>query len=245
MKAMIFAAGIGKRLQPISEHTPKALVRLGEKTMLELVAEKLIRFGVTSIVVNIHHHPQKMREFISGMKYPGVEFVVSDESDLLLDTGGGLLKAKEHLAGSDPFILHNVDVLSDINLGAMVKFHRDNKALATLAVTRRKTSRYFLFEKARLEGWENTQTGQITICNPQPGQHLERKAFSGVHVINPKLLDLIIETGVFPINDLYLRLASGHDILCFEHDPEHWADIGTPDKLENARKLFFENPGIF
>jgi NDP-sugar pyrophosphorylase family protein len=245
MKAMIFAAGIGKRLQPISEHTPKALVKLGEKTMLQLVAEKLIRAGASRIVVNIYHHPEKIQAFISKLHFPEVEFIISDETGQLLDTGGGLLKARPFLEGSEPIILHNVDVLSDIDLLAMLEIHKSNNALATLAATRRKTSRYFLWDQDRLAGWENTSTGQMIISNPQPGQRLKRRAFSGIHMISPELLSLITETGVFSINDVYLRLAKANKIIAFEHKPAHWADIGTPEKLENARKLFEKNPGIF
>lgn len=245
MKAMIFAAGIGKRLQPISEHTPKALVKLGEKPMLQLVAEKLIRAGATRIIINIHHHPEKIQQFISQLHYPEVEFIISDETRQLLDTGGGLLKARPFLEGTEPIILHNVDVLSDIDLTAMLDFHKRTNALASLAATRRKTSRYFLWDEDRLAGWENTSTGQMIISNPQPGQRLERWAFSGIHIISSELLGLITETGVFTINNVYLRLAKENKIMVFEHNPSNWADIGTPEKLENARKLFEMNPGIF
>ena len=245
MNAMIFAAGIGKRLQPISEQTPKALVKLAEKTMLQIVAEKLALLGVKKIVVNIHHHPEKMRRFISKLNYQGIELVISDESDSLLETGGGLLKAKPYFLANEPVIIHNVDVLSNIDLTAMLDFHLRSNAMATLAVSRRKTSRYFLFDEGRLAGWENTKTGQMIICNPQPGQQLIRRAFSGVHIIKGELLNLITETGSFSINDVYLRLANEHSILGFEHDASYWADIGTPEKLDNARLLYEKNRHIF
>lgn len=245
MKAMIFAAGIGKRLQPISHHTPKALVKPGPQTMLELVARKLIRFGVSTIVVNVHHHHEILKKFISDLYFPGVELIISDESDLLLDTGGGLLNAKKLLEGSEPVILHNVDVLSDLDLGAMVKYHLETKALATLAVTRRTTSRYFLFENGQLAGWENSQTGQKIFCRSSTSQPLQKMAFSGIHVIDQQLLTLITERGVFAINNLYLRLAKNHKVISFEHSAEYWADIGTPEKLETARKLILKHPEIF
>jgi len=127
----------------------------------------------------------------------------------------------------------------------MLEIHKSNNALATLAATRRKTSRYFLWDQDRLAGWENTSTGQMIISNPQPGQRLKRRAFSGIHMISPELLSLITETGVFSINDVYLRLAKANKIIAFEHKPAHWADIGTPEKLDYARKLFEKNPGIF
>lgn len=245
MKAMIFAAGIGKRLQPISQHTPKALVEVGGKPMLQRLIEKLILAGVRRIVVNIHHHPEKMREFIEKLRYPGTQILISDETDLLLDTGGGLLKAAEMLQGDEAIFLHNVDVLSDIDLAAMAAFHEEKEALATLAVSRRKTSRYFLWDAGRLAGWENTATGQMILCEPEHGQRLERRAFSGVHIISPKLLGLITEAGVFSINEVYLRLAKTSNIMAFEHSPQHWADIGTSEKLEYARTLFEQHPDLF
>lgn len=242
---MIFAAGIGKRLQPISQHTPKALVEVGGKPMLQRLIERLILAGVTRIIINIHHHPERMREFIERLRYPGTEIFISDETDLLLDTGGGLLKAAEMLQGNEPILLHNVDVLSDINLVAMATFHKETGALATLAVSRRKTSRYFLWDKGKLAGWENTATGQMILCRPEDAQRLVRRAFSGVHIISPKMLELITETGVFSINEVYLRLAKTQNIASFEHSAQNWADIGTPEKLEHARALFEKHPDLF
>ena len=245
MKAMIFAAGIGKRLQPISEHTPKALVKVGEKTMLHRVAEKLILAGARQIVVNIHHHPEQMRRFLANLDYPGIRFYISDETHLLLDTGGGLLKARQWLDGDEPIILHNVDVLSNVDLQAMLGHHQKTAALATLAVTRRKTQRYFLWEKNHLAGWENTETQQVILCNETPRKELVPMAFSGIHIISPELLHLITEHGVFSINQTYLRLAKQHNILAFEHEARFWADIGTPQKLEQARQLLESHPGVF
>jgi len=242
---MIFAAGIGKRLQPISQRTPKALVEVGGKPMLQRLIEKLILAGVTRIVVNIHHHPEKMQEFIEKLRYPGTEILISDETDILLDTGGGLLKAAEMLQGAEPILLHNVDVLSDIDLGALAAFHNETAALATLAVSHRKTSRYFLWDVGRLAGWENTTTGQMILCEPENGHHLTRRAFSGVHIIGSKLLRLITESGIFSINEVYLRLAKTHNIASFEHSAQNWADIGTPEKLEHARAVFEKHPDLF
>lgn len=245
MKAMIFAAGIGKRLQPISEHTPKALVEIGGQTMLQRVAEKLIRSGARDIVVNIHHHPEQMRRFIYQMDYPGIRFFVSDETDLLLDTGGGLLKAREWLEGKEPIILHNVDVLSNIDLHELLYYHLETGVLASLAVTRRETTRYFLWEKDQLAGWENTQTKEAILFGKDPLRKLEPLAFSGIQIIQPELLDLITEQGIFSINRVYLRLAPHYRINSFEHDPAFWADIGTPEKLEHARQLYASYPDFF
>ncbi|MDX9941006.1 MAG: sugar phosphate nucleotidyltransferase [Bacteroidales bacterium] len=245
MKAMIFAAGIAKRLHPISEHTPKALVEIGGKTMLQRVAEKLIRAGARDIVINIHHHPEQMRRFIYHMDYPGARFFISDETSKLLDTGGGLVKAREWLEGDEPIVLHNVDVLSNIDIRAMLSHHRLTRALATLAVTRRSTARYFLWKKGSLSGWENTESNELILCDERPREDLEQLAFSGIHIIQPELFDLITEQGAFSINGVYLRLAKNYHIHSFEHDPDFWADIGTPKKLNHARHLLTSHPGLF
>ncbi len=166
MKAMIFAAGLGTRLAPFTSHAPKALVPLGGKPMLQRVAEKLIDAGATTIVVNVHHYADQVADFLKGLNRPGVKFIISDESNLLLDTGGGLKKAAHLLGGVGPVILHNADVLSDIKLGAMMRQHLSSGAIATLAVSRRTSTRYFLWDgSGRLNGWENRTTGERILCN--------------------------------------------------------------------------------
>ncbi len=243
-KAMIFAAGLGTRLRPLTDHKPKALVELCGQSLLQRTIDKLTRAGVSTIIINIHHFPALMQEAIAGMQTRGAEIIISDESEQLLDTGGGLLKASKYLEGKEPFFLHNVDIVSDINLKEMLDSHRKNKALATLAVSQRATSRYFLWHQNQLCGWQNTQTEQQTNCYPINQPPL-RKAFSGIHVISPKIFELITETGSFSINSVYLRLAAEHKIMAYEHNPEYWADIGTPEKLNNVQKRINTSPGIF
>lgn len=245
MKAMIFAAGVAKRLKPISLKTPKALVRLGQKTMLEIVASKLVSIGVKTIVVNIHHHHEQMVEYIKQLEFPAVEVLVSDESDYLLDTGGGLKKASSLLEGNEPIILHNVDVLSDVNLGSMVAFHKKNQAIATLAASNRETSRYFKVSQNRLVGWTNISTGEEINSIDLPAYQVNLLAFSGIHVISPELIPLMTEGGAFSLTKVYLRLAAKHPIYCFEHDASNWIDIGTPEKLKRAQEAFLENPSTF
>ncbi len=280
MIAMILAAGLGTRLKPHTDTRPKALMQVGGKTMLQRVSEKLISSGVTDIVINIHHHEQQMRSFIDSMKYPGVRFHISDETALLLDTGGGIKKAWPLLRGEHPFIVYNIDILCDVDLNKMLEAHQRKGVLATLAVSDRTATRYLLWKNGLLCGWENASTGETIVCNtpshndPQaqdgikgsgkhtdgnarsqsahhqsttnitPGQAIhsgiERKAFSGIHVIEPAMIELMNETGVFSIKDVYLRLASTHPIACFQHDHHAWIDIGTPEKLDHAR-TYYEN----
>jgi NDP-sugar pyrophosphorylase family protein len=246
MKAMIFAAGLGTRLQPLTDAIPKALVIVGGKTMLEHVIEKLICAGTRDIVVNVHHHAPVLKDFIQRLDYSGTRIRISDETDLLRDTGGGLWHARKFLKGDEPFIVYNVDVLCDINLHALLSAHQQSMALATLAVASRKTSRYVLVDNAaRLSGWENTQTGETILCRDIPRDQLQRKAFSGIHVISPGIFELVQNQRVFPIMPEYLRLAKHHHIACFEHDTRFWADIGTPEKLHAAKALYETHPDRF
>ena len=246
MKAMIFAAGLGTRLQPLTNTIPKALVVVGGKTMLEHVIEKLICAGTREIVVNAHHHAAVLKEYIERLDYQGTRLRISDETDLLRDTGGGLWHARNFFNKDEPFIVYNVDVLCDINLRAMLTAHKQSQALATLAVASRKTSRFVLADASgRLSGWENTHTGKIILCKGIPRSQLQAKAFSGIHVISPRIFDLMKPQRVFPIMPEYLRLANDHHIACFEHDARFWADIGTPEKLHQAKALYENHPDRF
>jgi NDP-sugar pyrophosphorylase family protein len=214
--------------------------------MLLRVADKLVAAGASRIVVNVHHHAGKLRGFVERLKVPGVEFVVSDESGQLLDTGGGLKKASGLFRGGGPAILYNADVLCDIDLGAMLSAHQASGALVTLAVSRRDSSRYFLWDgSGRLRGWENRSTRERILCGGAHVGPLTPRAFSGIHVISPRLSDKISETGVFSILDVYLRLAGSEPVRCFEHDHRYWADIGSPEKLHRAEALFREHPEKF
>ncbi len=245
MKALIFAAGLGSRLRPLTDTLPKAMVRVGGVTMLERVALKLRDAGVGDIVVNVHHHGEVLKEYISGLDIPGVSFRVSDEGRRLLDTGGGLKKAATLIKGDEPFIIHNVDVLSDVDITDMLAFHKKNRPLATLAVSNRTTSRYFLWQKGMLAGWENTKSGERIVCRDGQLASLEVLAFSGIHIVEPDIFSLVEEEGVFPLNSLYLRLAPSHKIIAYRHDHSFWADIGSREKLKKAEEMLAENPGKF
>ncbi len=239
MKAIILAAGLGSRLRPLTDNTPKALIEVGGKPLLLHAAEKLIAAGVSDIVVNIHHHGNMIQEFIEQLEYPGVKFHISDETDELLDTGGALKKAAPLLQGTAPFFIYNADILAGINLKEMLAKHQQEKPLATLAVTCRQSSRYFLWKDGQLAGWTKHST-----ANPGSATFdgMEKLAFSGIHLADPSLLRLITETGRFSIKDLYLRLAPHHRIIPYLHDHRFWADTGTPEKLKQAEDMLQHMP---
>ncbi|MBC8144132.1 MAG: nucleotidyltransferase family protein [bacterium] len=235
MDAMILAAGLGTRLRPITQSLPKALVEVGGVPMLKLVAQRLIAAGATRLIVNVHHHPQQIIDYIASNAGFGVETHVSDESGELLDTGGALLQARPLFTRDAPFILHNVDVVTDIDLGAMYRAHVASNALATLAVMRREASRYLMFDDdGTLCGFGNAATGLHREARTPVGQ-AEHLGFSGVHILDPQVFDLMMETGAFSIITMYMRLAANHRIAAYRVDESRWIDIGKPEQLEQAR----------
>lgn len=244
MKAMIFAAGLGTRLKPLTDQLPKALIPVSGKPMLQWVIEKLIKAGVDICVINVHHHASQIKSFISKLSYPGVQFHISDESQQLMDTGGGLVKAASLLEGG-PFFVYNADVLCDIDLKAMLEMHRKHRPLATLAVSERPSTRQFLWHEGLLAGWENSSTGETVRCSGFDDKDLKKLAFSGIHVVEPLFFSLVGDEGPFPVTEAYLKLASSYAIRCFEHDSRYWADAGTPEKLEKAEALLASYPGKF
>ena len=231
MKAMILAAGLGTRLRPLTNDRPKALVEIGGRTLLELTLQRLRAFGVGEVIVNIHHFADLVRAYLAARKNFGMRIEISRE-DVLLDTGGGLKKAAWFfLEGGrhEPFILHNVDVISNIDLERMVRFHREQGALATLAVQARPTSRPLLFDE---NGWFRGRAGQGSSPD-EPG--MRALAFSGIHVISPQTLDKLTEEGVFSIINSYVRLAAqGEKIAGFRADEYYWRDLGRPENIEQA-----------
>ncbi len=242
MKAMILAAGRGTRLQPLTHKIPKALVRAGGMSLLERLLRKLKVQGFDHIVINVHHHAHMIREFLTEKDHFGIRIDISDESEALLETGGGILHAKEFLNGKEAFLVHNVDILSDLDLTGIWQEHESSGALATLAVKNRNTSRYLLFDKQlRMKGWENRNSGERIIPG---GENDETKllplAFSGIHVINPQIFDLFEEQGSFSIIKTYLRLCSEHYIKAFRHDEGLWIDAGKPEGLQAANTLLGE-----
>ena len=240
MKAMILAAGLGTRLRPFTDTMPKALAEVGGKPVLELIARKLAAAGVTDIVVNVHHHAGMMRNYLDALHIPGVRFHISDETDLLLDTGGGMLAARRFLEGDEPFFLYNGDILTDADLRAMYSRHKADGALVTLAASIRHTSRCFLWDDGQLAGWEHIESGQVILCRPQDArpEKYTRMAFSGIALVESRIFELITERGVFSTKEVYLRLAAHHTIRCFVHDDKRWAETGSHAGLARARELF-------
>jgi NDP-sugar pyrophosphorylase family protein len=242
MKAMILAAGLGTRLRPLTDNRPKALVEINGRTLLEITLSRLRKFGVHDVIINVHHFADMIVEYLKTNDNFGLHIEMSRE-EALLDTGGGLKRAARffkdsggHSGKETPFILHNVDVLSTIDLERMRQLHFETQALATLAVQDRETSRYLLFDERReLCGRRAGRNQPPELV--RPAQWLQAWAFSGIHIISPRLLAMMIEDGAFSIITTYLRLAAhGEKILAFRADEYYWRDLGRPEDVAQAAK---------
>ncbi len=236
---MILAAGLGTRLKPITNNIPKALVEVNGKTLLQFHIERIIEFGITDIVVNVHHFSEKVIEFLES-KHFDANIIISNEYDLLLDTGGAIRKAYEWLAGDELVLIQNVDIYSNIDYEKMLEQHNLSKALATIAVRARPTTRYLLFnENDELCGWQNTKTGEeiITRSNDKRKQF----GFSCVHIISQELLDMLPNENVFSIISTYLELSKHNSIKPYIHNSDYWFDIGTPEKLSYLERFLKNN----
>ncbi|MBN3033979.1 MAG: nucleotidyltransferase family protein [Bacteroidales bacterium] len=230
MKAMILSAGLGTRLRPFTDALPKALIPYHGIPMIERVIHRLINEGFNEIIINIHHFADQIREFIAQKDHFGVRIEFSDETERLLDTGGGLINASWFFDDQKPFLVHNVDISTDLSLREMYHFHCSGTNLATLAVKKRISNRYLLFdEEGWLSGWEHVATGEKIITRPYRG-HLEHLAFSGIQVISPELFPLVKAREVFSLVELYLRLSEENRIGYYSHDHSEWLDLG---KIEN------------
>ena len=228
MKAMIFAAGLGTRLRPITETMPKALVEYKGEPLLKHVILRLEKYGFTEIIINVHHFAEQVVDYLVANNNFGIQIEISSERDELLDTGGGLKKAR-HFFDDEPFLLHNVDIISDISLSDLYKFHYNSNASVTLAARDRVSSRYLLFDgENRLSGWESIKTGEKIVVRED--KDLKRLAFSGIHVIDPKIFGLMPDKNVFSIIEFYLDIAANEKILAYHDDLSFWQDIG---KIEN------------
>lgn len=238
MKAMVFAAGKGTRLKPLTDNNPKALIEVAGKTLLEHVLLKLRASEVSSVVINTHYLAEKIISFLDKNNNFGLDIHISDESDLLLDTGGGLLKAASFFEPDEDFFIYNVDILSDIGLSDMLEYHRKSKSLASIAVRQRHTSRYFLFSPdMQLQGWQNTATNEMKLAG-NIKENLTPLAFSGIHIVNSSIFNHITESGVFSMTPLYLRLAQNHAITGYRHDNSQWYDIGKLNTLSEANSNY-------
>jgi NDP-sugar pyrophosphorylase family protein len=238
MKAMIFAAGLGTRLNTETSDKPKALVEVGGKTLLQHAIERLINEGVSEIVVNVHHFSELVISFLKETDF-GIKIHISDEKEKLLDTGGGLKKAARFLSGNDPILIYNVDIISDLSLQVLLKEHLKLGALVTLAVRNRDTQRYFKFDKNKqLVGWLNKKTGETKISRPENFESAVEMAYSGIHIVQPSIFSLMPKADKFSITDFYLELAKTKSIKGYFDDSDLWMDVGKPEQLEEARRLF-------
>ena len=238
MKAMILAAGLGTRLRPLTDDRPKALVEIDGRTLLQISLARLHHFGVRKVIINVHHFADRVIDYLEERRNFGMSIAISRE-ETLLDTGGGLKQAAAFFlqgasaADPEPFFLHNVDVLSTIDLARMMQSHRESGALATLAVQDRKTSRYLLFNREMELCGRRAANQEPEIA--RPGNDLQPLAFSGIHVISPRVLPMLTETGAFSIVTSYLRLAAqGESIRAFSADAYYWRDLGTVENLARA-----------
>lgn len=237
MDALLFAAGLGTRLRPLTDVVPKALIGVADIPMLERVARRVIDAGADRLIINVHHHPLEIEGFVRERDGFGVPVAFSRETREPLETGGGLLAAAPLLRRDSPILLHNTDVLTDFPLSALLRAHAEGGALATLAVQRRRASRYLLFDERGLFGRRDERTGEEERARP-PVSEAVAFGFSGVHVIEPSLLARIEERGVFSIFRTYLRLAGAGEVMA-AHDigDAQWIDIGTPERLEQAARV--------
>ncbi len=236
MKAMIFSAGLGTRFKPWTDNHPKALAVVNGKTLLQRNIEYLQQYDIRDVVVNVHHFPDQIIDAIEKSDGWGSTITISDESDELLDTGGGLLKAR-HLLYRETLLTINVDILTDINLKYFLAYHQQQNSLITLAVSERNTSRYLLFNKYnRLVGWRNTKTGEEKIVIET--KDIFQKAYSGIAIFEPEVFDLIPFAGKFSLIDVYLALAPQYKIAAFDHTGEKIIDVGKPEAVAEAEKMF-------
>lgn len=235
---MILAAGLGTRLKPFTDKHPKALAIVNGKTILQRNIEYLASFGVKEVIVNVHHFADQIIDLIKTNNGFGSAITFSDETNEVLETGGGIKKAEWFFEKEkEPFAVMNVDVLTDMDLNKMLQQHNKNKPLATLAVTSRFTSRYFLFDEMNhLCGWKNEKTGEQKISR-ETKKYIQ-KAFSGIHIISPKIFPLIKFNGKFSMVDVYLDLAKTQMIEAFDHSNSKFIDVGKPESIINAENMF-------
>lgn len=239
MKAMIFAAGMGTRLKPLTDNMPKALIPVDGKPMLEHVILKLKDAGFHHIIINIHHMGDQILDFLAANQNFGVKIDISDERNYLLDTGGGIKNASQLLHGNEPFLVHNVDILSNVDLRKLYESHLQTRPLATLLVSKRNTSRYLLFNKEnKLCGWRNHETGEVKSYYPNFNpENYNEYAFSGIHVLSPEILDWMDEwTGKFSIINFYLSICARTNIQAYLAENLRLIDIGKPESLQKAEE---------
>jgi len=235
MKAMIFAAGLGKRLGKITENIPKALVDINGKTALHIAVERCSSYGFNDIIINVHHFADMVENEVNRLNNLGFRITVSDERDMLLENGGGLYKARVFF-DKDPFLLYNVDIISDLDLSALYRLHIEKNGLATLAVRDRPGKRFLLIDKyGQMRGWRNIVSGEQILAGVSDAG-LSEIAFSSMHIVEPEIFNYMYD-GIYTMINLYLDLATEHNIYTLRHDEGYWVDVGTQESLEYVRKL--------
>jgi NDP-sugar pyrophosphorylase family protein len=236
MKAMILAAGKGTRLGKITESIPKALVEVNGKTALHYAVEKCTKHGFDDIIINVHHFADMVEEEVRKLNKMGFRISISDEREMLLETGGGLYKARDFF-DKGPFLVYNVDIVSSLDLSELYRYHIEKKGLATLAVRKRQGKRFYLVNNSgRLCGWRNIETKE-EILSVKTTEDLYEIAFSSMHILEPEIFNYMHD-GIYTMTDLYLKVATDHNIFTFRDDSGYWGDIGTPETLEYVRSLF-------
>ncbi len=236
MKAMILAAGKGTRLGKITDNIPKVLLEVNGKSLLRLAVENCSAYGFEDIIINVHHLADMVEDEIERLIRDGFKITVSDERDMLLETGGGLFKARDFF-DTNPFLLYNADTITDLDLSVLYRHHLKMKGLATLAVRNREGKRYLLIDKEGLmKGWCNKVTGERIIACEET-EDLSEIAFSGRHIIEPEIFNYMSD-GVYTMTALYLHLAESHKIFTYREDGGYWITVGTPEDVENAREFF-------
>jgi len=234
---MILAAGLGTRLRPLTDSKPKALVEINGVCLLERLIRNLKNYGIDEIIVNAHHFAEQVINFLKSKKNFGIRIEISEEPELL-DTGGGLKKAQWFFDDNISFLLHNVDVLTDLDYSKLIKQHNESKALVTLAVRSRKTTRYFLSdENDNLCGWQSLDKNGKKLTRTPQGK-IQQVSFMGIHVISPEIFFHMINRNRFSIIESYLNLAANHQIKVAHCDETKWLDLGRPENLKEAIRLF-------
>jgi N-acetyl-alpha-D-muramate 1-phosphate uridylyltransferase len=229
MRAMILAAGLGTRLRPVTEKIPKALVEVDGRTLLEHSIAHLRGAGIQDVIINVHHFAGQVMDFLEVHNFFGMNISISDETGGLLETGGGLKKAAWFFSGCESAVVRNVDIISDLDLEEMNRFHLQNRVVATLAIRKRATRRYFLFDDGDvLSGWENKTTCERVVT--REAQSYTELAFSGIQIIDPAIFPLITEDGKFSLTEMYLRLSRSHVIMGYRDESSVWRDAGKQDK---------------
>lgn len=237
---MIFSAGLGTRFKPWTDHHPKALAVVNGKSLLQRNIAYLQEYGIREVIVNVHHFADQIEEALRENRGWGSHVLISDERNMVLETGGGLQKASPLFPAGQPFLTCNADILTDLDIHKLMSFHRGQNALISFGVTNRPSSRSLLLdESGRLCGWRNNQTGEEKIAIPK--KQLQAKAYSCVVIFDYAVFRLMKEAGFsgkFSLIDVYLRLAPDHRIMGFDHSGDRLVDVGKPDSVAKAEKLF-------